>query len=153
MAMALGDRPNLDFYKAIHPKNLIRVSEPNFFKNKLSDESEEDYCNRLINEFNKAIESEGSENIAAFVGETCLGGLVGDVPPPKNYWKKIREICTLNNIHLILDEVWCGTGSSGMYYCYEHDEIIPDFVFLGKTLGCGYVPLSAVLVNQIFIIQ
>ena len=128
MAMALGDRPNLDFYKPIHPNNLIRVSEPNFLKNKLLDESEEDYCNRLINEFIKAIESEGSENIAAFVGETCLGGLVGDVPPPKNYWKKIREICTRNNIHLILDEVWCGTGSSGMYYCYEHDKIIPDFV-------------------------
>ena len=150
MAMALGDRPTLNFYDPIHPSNLIRVSEPNYFKNKLHGESEDLYCDRLINEISNVIEKEGSDNIAAFVGETCLGGLVGDVPPPTNYWKKVKEICNKNNIHLILDEVWCGTGTSGKYYCYEHDNIIPDFVFLGKTLCCGYIPLSAVLVNKKF---
>ena len=79
-----------------------------------------------------------------------LGGLVGDVPPTKNYWKGIRKICTKYNIHLILDEVWCGTGVSGKYYCFEYDEIVPDFVVLGKTLGCGYIPISCVLVPSDF---
>ena len=41
------------------------------------------------------------------------GGLVGDVPPANNYWKNIRKICDKYNVHLILDEVWCGTGVSG----------------------------------------
>ena len=51
------------------------------------------------------------------------------------------------NIHLILDEVWCGTGSSGRYHCFEYDGIIPDFLCLGKSLGCGYIPISVVLVH------
>ena len=100
-------------------------------------------------EFEDLIKKIGPENIAAFVGETILGGLIGDVPPTKNYWKGIRKICTENNIHLILDEVWCGTGAR-KYYCFEYDEIVPDFVVLGKTLGCGYIPISCVIVPSLF---
>ena len=45
-----------------------------------------------------------------------MGGLVGDVPPTKNYWKKIRTICTKYDIHLILDEVWCGSAHQANFY-------------------------------------
>ena len=99
-----------------------------------------------MNEFEDRINEIGPHNICAFVAETMLGGLVGDVPPTKNYWKGISAICKKYNIHLILDEVWCGTGSSGRYHCFEHDDIVPDFLCLGKSLGCGYIPISAVLV-------
>ena len=71
-----------------------------------------------------------------------MGGLVGDVPPGKNYWKKIKKICDKYNVLLILDEVWCGTGVSGKYFCFEWDDIIPDIVFMGKTLAAGYAPVS-----------
>ena len=64
--------------------------------------------------------------------------------------EKIKRICEKNNIDLILDEVWCGTGSSGKYHCFEYDEIVPDFLVLGKTLGCGYIPISCVLVPYEF---
>jgi len=151
MAMALGDRPNLSFYNPIHPQNVFHVSEPNFLKNRIQGQSEEDYCNNLIAEFLRTIEMLGASTISAFVAETCLGGLVGDVPPPKNYWKQIRSICSDYNIHLILDEVWCGTGVSGKYNCYEYDDILPDFLFIGKTLACGYIPMSAVLVSARFV--
>lgn len=151
MAMALSDRPNLGFFEAIHPQNIVKVEEPYYLRNRTSvDESEEDYCRRLLDEFRGVIDRTGAHNIAGFVAETCLGGLVGDVPPPQQYWSGIREICTEHNIHLILDEVWCGTGSSGKFNCYEYDSIKPDFMFLGKTLGCGYAPISAVLTNKDF---
>ena len=82
-----------------------------------------------------------------------MGGLVGDVPPTKNYWKKIRRVCDKNKIHLILDEVWCGTGTSGKIYCIDWDGITPDFLFLGKTLGAGYAPVSAFLTKKVFRIK
>ena len=61
----------------------------------------------------------------------------------------------LKNIHLILDEVWCGTGTSGKIFCIDWDNITPDFLFISKTLAAGYGALSAVLTkskisNQIF---
>ena len=53
------------------------------------------------------------------------GGLIGDVPPAINYWTNIRNICNKYNIHLILDEVWCGTGVSGKNFCIDYDKITP----------------------------
>jgi len=82
------------------------------------------------------------------VAETIGGGLVGDVPPTVDYWKKIRSICNKYNIHLILDEVWCGTGVSGKTFCFDWDLITPDFVFISKTLAAGYGALSAVITTD-----
>ena len=149
-ALSIGERPNLEFYRPLQSKYRRRVSECNYKKNKLENETEIEYTDRLIQEFENVIFEIGSDNICAFIGETMLGGLVGDVPPTKNYWKRISEICKRNNIHLILDEIWCGTGVSGKYHCFEYDEVVPDFLVLGKSLGCGYIPLSAVIVDARF---
>ena len=107
-----------------------------------------EYSKRSAKELEQKIVSIGSENICAFVAETISGGLVGDVPPTKNYWKEIRKICNKYNIHLILDEVWCGTGTTGKSYCFDWDNITPDFVFLSKTLAAGYGALSAVVTTN-----
>ena len=77
-----------------------------------------------------------------------LGGLIGDVPPAPNYWSYIRKICTKYNVHLILDEIYCGLGRSGKVYCCDWDNICPDFVCLGKGLGAGYIPISAVITTD-----
>ena len=53
----------------------------------------------------------------------------------KYYWKKIRLICDKYDVHLILDEVWCGTGTTGKIYCCDWDEVSPDFLFSGDGLG------------------
>ena len=79
-----------------------------------------------------------------------LGGLIGDVPPCKNYWKNIKIICDKYDIDLILDEVWCGTGTSGKYHNFEWDNVKPDMVFLSKTLAAGYGALSCILLGDKF---
>ena len=150
--LSLGDRPNLRFYKNILNKNSYKVSECNLYRNKKINESEEDYGNRCAEELERKILSIGEENICAFVAETMSGGLIGDVPP-KNYWKKIGRICKKYNIHLILDEVWCGTGVTGKSFCIDWDGITPDFVFISKTLAAGYGALSAVITKNSIINQ
>ena len=148
LSIAIGDRPNLDFYKKILNKNNRKICEHNYFRYKRINESPEDYSLRSANDLEKKILELGSENISCFVAETMSGGLIGDVPPTPNYWKYIRKICNKYNIHLILDEVWCGTGVSGKIFCIDYDNITPDFIFLGKTLAAGYGALSAVVTSQ-----
>ncbi len=147
-ALSLGDRPNLSFYNKILSKNCFKINEHNKYRYKKNNENDEEYSERSAKELEKKILSIGPEKICAFVGETIAGGLIGDVPPSKNYWKKIRKICNKYNIHLILDEVWCGTGTSGKIFCFDWDNIAPDFVFISKTLAAGYGALSAVITHN-----
>lgn len=149
-ALSIGERPNLEFYRPLQSDKRKRISECNYLKNKKNNETIHEYTNRLIKEFELTIEEIGAENIAAFISETMMGGLVGDVPPTPGYWKGIYQVCKKNNIHLILDEIWCGAGVSGKYNCYEYDEIVPEFLIMGKSLGCGYIPISAIVIDQSF---
>jgi len=147
-ALSLGDRPNLEFYrKMLSPyRALIPMHHP--LKLRQSDESEDEYALRSAQILEAKILEIGPERICAYVGETMMGGLVGDVPPARNYWKYVRQICDKYAIHLILDEVYCGTGSSGEIYCCDWDDVTPDFIFVGKTLAAGYGALSAVITSK-----
>ncbi len=147
-AISVGDRPNLDFYKPFFSSYRRKINEHNIFRHKKKNESETQYAQRSAKELEKIILKLGPDNVCGFIGETMLGGLIGDVPPAKSYWKNIRKICDKYNVHLILDEVWCGTGTSGKYHNFEWDNFKPDFVFLSKTLAAGYGALSAVLVSK-----
>ena len=142
MLYQLEIEKNLYIYKDFFPKYRAKINEHNYFRQSLKNEKIEEYVERSCAELENKIKKIGPENVCAFIAETMMGGLVGDVPPGKNYWKKIKKICDKYNVLLILDEVWCGTGVSGKYFCFEWDDIIPDIVFMGKTLAAGYAPVS-----------
>jgi len=147
-ALSLGERPNLEFYrKGLSSKRArIEMHHPKYLMKK--GESLNDYAKRSALLLEKEILKIGPDNVAGFVGETIMGGLVGDVPPAPNYWKYIRNICNKYNVHLLLDEIYCGTGTSGKMYCCDWDNITPDFLFIGKTLAAGYGALSAVITSN-----
>ena len=147
-AIAVGDRSNLRIFKNFYPKYRAKVSEHNKFRRMKANENETDYENRCIYELENKIIKIGPENISGFIGETIMGGLVGDVPPTKNYWKKVKALCLKYKIHLIIDEVWCGTGTSGKIYCIDWDKVKPDFIFMGKTLAAGYMPVSGIVTSS-----
>lgn len=147
-ALALGERPNLEFYKNMLSPYRTQISMHHPLYLKREDETLDEYAKRSAKELENKILEIGPENVAGFIGETIMGGLVGDVPPAPNYWKYIREICTKYDVHMILDEVYCGTGASGKIYCCDWDNVTPDFIFIGKTLAAGYGSLSAVITSD-----
>ena len=149
-AMSLGDRPNLEIYRPILPTKRSRIPEHNYTRHRERNETHSDYADRCAQDLEAKILELGPDHVAAFVAETMSGGLVGDVPPVHGYWKKIREICDRYNIHLILDEVYCGNGVSGKAFCCDWDNVTPDFIFMGKTLAAGYAPVSAVMTSTEF---
>lgn len=92
------------------------------------------------------IEKEG--DIGAFIVETIRNT---DVQiPSKNYWKKVREICTRHGVLLILDEIPIAFGRTGKMFAFEHYDIEPDIVCLGKGLGAGIMPLAAMVTRDAY---
>lgn len=94
----------------------------------------------------KEVSFEGPKTVAAFIGEpiACSSGVI---PPPKEYWPKIREICDKYGVLLIADEVLIGFGKSGKLFACENYNLVPDMLVMGKGITSGYFPMSAVIVK------
>lgn len=86
-------------------------------------------------------------DIAAFILEP-IQGEGGIIVPPKGYLKDVREICTQNNILMILDEVQTGLGRTGSWFACEDEEIAPDIMCMAKSLGGGIMPMGAYLATE-----
>jgi len=108
-------------------------------------ETQEEYCDRITLELEDKIIELGAENVAGFVAETVVGATAGAVAAVPGYFTRIREICDRYGIHLILDEVMCGTGRTGSMMAYEQEHITPDLVTMAKGLAAGYQPVGALL--------
>jgi adenosylmethionine-8-amino-7-oxononanoate aminotransferase len=99
-------------------------------------------------ELERTIKQEGSEYISAFIGETIVGGSSGVVPPVKEYWKIIREICDKYNVLLILDEVITGFGRTGAPFAINHYGVVPDILTVAKGIAGSYAPLGGVICKE-----
>lgn len=87
------------------------------------------------------------ENTVAFLVEP-IQGEAGIIVPPEGYLKRARDLCTEHNVLMIADEVQSGLGRTGKTFCVEHDGVVPDVLILGKALGGGIVPISAVVSSR-----
>ena len=150
-AMSMSERDILEFYSPLFPEKRARIPQHNSSRMMHANETIDEYARRGADELEAKILELGPENVSSFMAETQLGSLIGDVPPAPNYWKYVRAICDKYNVHLILDEVYCGLGRSGKIYNCSWDDITPDFVCVGKTLGAGYAPLSVVVTKKEFL--
>jgi ornithine--oxo-acid transaminase len=93
-----------------------------------------------------ALEAAITPNTAAFLVEP-IQGEAGVILPPPGYMKRARELCTANNVLLILDEIQTGLGRTGRLLAEEHEGIEADLTLIGKALSGGFYPVSAVLSN------
>ena len=90
--------------------------------------------------------------LAAAMDERVVGVLVepvqgeaGVIVPPAGFLARVRELCTTWGALMIADEIQSGLGRTGTTFACEHDEVVPDMYVLGKALGGGIVPVSAVV--------
>ena len=93
-----------------------------------------------------------AEALAAAVDDRVVGVLVepiqgeaGVVVPPPGFLARVREICSARGALMIADEIQSGLGRTGTTFACEHDDVVPDMYLLGKALGGGIVPVSAVV--------
>ena len=77
-----------------------------------------------------------------------IQGEAGVIVPPPGYLAKVRELCSAHGALLIADEIQSGLGRTGTTFACEHDGVVPDMYVLGKALGGGIVPLSAVVSSR-----
>ncbi len=115
------------------------------YRDKQADESLESYGQRVANELEEKLLELGPHNVAGFVAETVVGATAGAVVAAPAYFKRVREICDQYGVHLILDEVMCGTGRTGTLMAYEQEGVEPDIVAMAKGLAAGYQPIGALL--------
>jgi ornithine--oxo-acid transaminase len=73
-----------------------------------------------------------------------IQGEAGVKVPDRDYLRKVRDVCTANQILFCADEIQTGLGRTGRMLCYEHSGIRPDIVILGKALSGGLYPVSAI---------
>jgi 4-aminobutyrate aminotransferase len=84
-------------------------------------------------------------DVAAVIAEPMRA--VPVVRPP-GFWKQVREACNRHGALLIMDEIPTGLGKTGRMFAFEHDDVIPDIVILGKALGGGVLPIAAVIARR-----
>jgi adenosylmethionine-8-amino-7-oxononanoate aminotransferase len=95
-----------------------------------------------------AIERAGPEFVAGFVLETVTGATSAAICPPPGYLRRVREICDEYDILMISDEVFTAIGRSGRNFAFEHWDVVPDLVVMGKAIGAGVVPIGVVGVHD-----
>ncbi len=87
------------------------------------------------------------ENTVAFLVEP-IQGEAGVIVPDAGYMANVRELCSANNVLLMLDEIQTGLGRTGKMFAFEHDGITPDVIIVGKALSGGTLPVSAVVASR-----
>ena len=93
-----------------------------------------------------------AEALAAAMDDRVVGVLVepiqgeaGVIVPPAGFLPGVRELCTRWGALMIADEIQSGLGRTGTTFACEHEDVVPDMYVLGKALGGGIVPVSAVV--------
>ena len=86
-------------------------------------------------------------NTVAYIFEP-IQGEAGVYLPDDGYLQTVREICTENNILMIADEVQTGFCRTGAKFACDHENVRPDVMTLGKALGGGVFPVSAIVADE-----
>ena len=92
----------------------------------------------------KALEQAITPNTVGFLVEP-IQGEAGILIPPDGYLKAALDLCRKNRVLLIADEIQTGFGRTGKMFCSDWEGVHPDLYVVGKALGGGFLPVSAVI--------
>jgi ornithine--oxo-acid transaminase len=96
-----------------------------------------------------------ADAVAAAIDETTVAVLFepiqgegGVIVPPDGYLSALRQVCTDRSVLLLADEIQTGLGRTGTTFACDHEGVVPDVYILGKALGGGILPVSAVIADS-----
>jgi len=95
----------------------------------------------------EAIEKAITPNTAAVMLEP-IQGEGGVIIPPAGYLKKVTDICKKSNVLFMADEIQTGLARTGKLFACQYEDVRPDVTIIGKALGGGFYPVSAVLADK-----
>ncbi len=126
---------------------VIHTDCPHYYSKSLENETEDEFCDRMIGNIEQLIKKEGAHTIAAFFAEP-IQGAGGVIVPPENYFPRLRKLLTANDILLVADEVISGYGRTGDWFASDKMGVQPDMMASAKGLTSGYFPLSAAFITE-----
>ena len=124
--------------------HVTKVPYPNPYRNPFGDRpgNLSDHCLSFLEDYLFTTICPPEQVAAVFVEAVQSDG--GDIVPPPDFMPKLRALCDRHGILLVVDEVKVGLARTGRMFAFEHGDIAPDLVLLGKSLGGGW-PLSAIV--------
>ncbi len=94
-----------------------------------------------------ALEKAIDGDTVAFLVEP-IQGEAGIIVPPEGYLKAVRDLCSKHDVLYLGDEIQAGLGRTGKTFANDHENVRPDIYILGKALGGGIMPVSAIAANR-----
>jgi len=126
---------------------ILHTDCPLHYRYAQSGETEDAFATRCAHSLEQLILSEGPDTVAAFIAEPLMAS-GGVIVPPAGYYEKVQAVLRKYDILLIADEVICGFGRTGNMFGTETFALQPDIITLAKQLSSGYLPISALMVNE-----
>ncbi|MFP5253666.1 MAG: ornithine--oxo-acid transaminase [Actinomycetes bacterium] len=94
-----------------------------------------------------AIEAAVDENTVAVLLEP-IQGEGGVIIPPEGFLREVRDVCDRHGILMVADEIQSGLARTGRTFACDHENVVPDIYVMGKALGGGIYPVSAIAANH-----
>lgn len=121
---------------------ILRTHAPHYYTGRQGNETEAQFVDRILDDLEKQILSEGADTIAAMIMEPITGAS-GVIVPPEGYYEKLQALLRKHDILVWADEVITGFGRTGNDFGSTTMGIQPDLMTFAKQLSSAYFPISA----------
>jgi len=148
-SVSASGQPHMHEGFGLDLSDFPKLSTPNYYRNHIDGESEEEFSARLAQAFEQLVLETGPDTIAAFFSEPMQSG-GGAILPPTGYWPAMQQVIRKYGIHFHVDEVVCGFGRTGYAWGADAFELIPDSVSCAKALTAAFFPMSALMFKEDF---
>ena len=144
---ACGQEERRDQYGPFTP-GFIPFPAANCYRNPWGlDPNDPSLGERFAKQLEDVIIAEGPDTVGGVIVEPITAG-GGVLVPPKDYLKKVSEVCKKYDVLLIIDEVVCGLGRTGKWFGYQHFDVQPDIVTMAKGVASGYAAISCTVTTE-----
>lgn len=147
LSASLNGRPRDHDWMDSAGDQVIKLTCPNPFRRPEA-MGEAEFCDFLVDEFRAVIEARGADRIGAFIAEPVMAS-GGVIVPPEGYLRRMRQLCTENDILFIADEVVTAFGRLGHVFASgDVFGVEPDMITFAKGVTSGYFPLGGVMISS-----